>query len=203
MKKEIKQLLILLGIIIVAVIVLPMLSNSDNSENDDDKDDDDNDDDDDDEQEDYVPPPARGYLGPGTLPSTPPPPPPPPGPPTPPPPGPPPPYPYPYPYPYAGAWYGGYPYTDALVVSALAAEASNVAQRQRCYREVPVKTGEYGTRSLCLNKSEYLEHLRKRLGYFRTEYDKAVKEKRSNRARKMKAQADKLKAAVDAEIRKQ
>lgn len=202
MRKEIKQLLILLGIIVVAVFVLPMLSDSDDSEKDDEKDEDD---DDNDDEEDYVPPPARGYLGPGTLPSAPaPPPPPPPGPPVPPPPGPPvPPPPYPYPYPYVGAWYGSYPYTDALVVSALAAEASNVAQRQRCYREVPVKTGEYGTRSLCLNRAEYLEHLRKRLSYFRTEYDKALKEKRSNRARKMKAQADKFKAMVDAEIRKQ
>lgn len=201
MKQENKQLLILLAIIAGFIAILsslgkPLSFSYSYTPGEPDEDND---------EEDYAPP-ARGYLGPGTLPTAPPPPPPPPGPPMPPPPGPPgpkppyPPYP-PYPYPYAGAWYGGYPYTDALVVSALASEAANVAQRQRCYREVPVKTGEYGTRSLCLNKAEYLEHLRKRLSYFRTEYDKALKEKRMSRARKMKMQVDRFKAAVDAEIK--
>jgi hypothetical protein len=200
MKQENKQLLILLAIIAGFIAILsslgkPLSFSYSYTPGEPDEDND---------EEDYAPP-ARGYLGPGTLPTTPtplPPPPPPPGPPMPPPPGPKPYPPYPpYPYPYAGAWYGGYPYTDALVVSALASEAANVAQRQRCYREVPVKTGEYGTRSLCLNKAEYLEHLRKRLSYFRTEYDKALKEKRMSRARKMKMQVDRFKAAVDAEIK--
>lgn len=199
MKQENKQLLILLAIIAGFIAILSFMDKPLSfsysytpGEPDDEND-----------EEDYAPP-ARGYLGPGTLPTAPPPPPPPPGP-MPPPPGPPGPRPYPpyppYPYPYAGAWYGSYPYTDALVVSALASEAANVAQRQRCYREVPVKTGEYGTRSLCLNKAEYLEHLRKRLSYFRTEYDNAVKGKKFNRARNMKQQVNRFKAAVDAELK--
>ena len=157
--------------------------------------------------------PARGYLGPGTLggappmlapmpPPMPPPPMPPPGVPPPgvPPPGVPPPHPHPqpyppYPYPYSGPFYG-YPYTDALLIN----ELSRQQQQPRCYKEVPVKTQGFGTRTLCLSKGEYVSRLRSNLNHNRASYNEALKKGLAGQARKLKRTVDSQNAELIAEI---
>ncbi len=103
--------------------------------------------------------------------------------------------PYPYPY-YPGGYYYGYPYTDALVLRALANEAS----ARNCYKEIAVRTEGYGIRNLCLSREEYISRLKKEINKERTNYENAIKSGKVLVARRAKSRVTRLSTELRVEV---